>query len=325
MENNIFKPENKIIKWIKRILMFFGIIFIFNIVLGIILMLSRSPLETVLDNYGLTRNVVRSGSPDSVIVMIHLTGIIGSQGFLESDLGSNIRTKLEMLKYEEALKAVIIVIDSPGGSATESDIIYNRLKSIDVPKVALLGNLAASGGYYVAAGCDQIIAHPTTLTGSIGAIMQFPEVSGLLENLGIEMLTVKSGPHKDMQSYYRKPDPVELEILQEAVNEVYNKFIESVSEGRNMSIEQVKSIADGRILSANKALEYGLIDSIGYREDAVKKAEELAGETDCLIVTYDEKQSFFEMIGVSQKNDAIPLTVIQEILETKGPLFLYTY
>lgn len=319
------KKENKIVKLVKRILMFFGIIFLFNLILGIIFIFSKSPLETIFDNYGFTRTVLRNGSHDSVIVFIPLSGIIGTGNFSDNSADIDFLVKLNALEYEKALKAVIIMIDSPGGSATESDIIYNRLKKIEVPKIALLGNIAASGGYYIATACDRIIAHPTTLTGAIGVIMQYPEISGLLENIGVEILTIKSGPHKDMLSYFREPDSSELEILQSAIDEVYNKFIESVSEGRGMSMDEVKNIADGRIFSALKAKEYRLIDSIGYREDAISRAEELAGVTDCLVVMYNKKQSFFDMIGMHQNNDSEPLSELTGLLKVKGPLFLYTY
>ncbi len=317
--------KKKAAKWVKRILMFFGIIFLFNIILGIILIALKGPLETALDNKGFTRTVIRDGSPDSVIVVIPLSGVIGASNYLGSSTGNQFLAKLDILDYEKALKAVIILIDSPGGSATESDIIYNRLKNLNVPKIALLGNIAASGGYYVAAGCDEIIAHPTTLTGSIGVIIQFPEISGLLENIGIEMLTIKSGPHKDMLSPYRSPDSYELEMLQTAVDEIFFRFIESVSAGRGMSIEEVKNIADGSVFSALTALEYDLIDAIGYMEDAIVAAEELSGAANCLVVMYNEKKGFFDMIGLTQKENITPFSNLNNLFDVKGPLFLYTY
>ncbi len=313
--------ENKLVKWIKKILIFFGVIFLLNVLLGIVFLTGRGPLVKGLDNLGLTRTIIRNGSPESVIVMIPLNGIIGAS----KNENNNFLSKLELLEYEEALKAVIVIIDSPGGSATASDIMYNRLKNLNIPKIALLGNIAASGGYYVAVGCDNIIAHPTTLTGSIGVIIQFPQVSILLENIGIEMLTVKSGPYKDMLSPYRSPDRNELALLQAVVDEIFFRFIESVSVGRGMDISEVQNIADGRVFSAITALEYGLIDAIGYREDAIKTAEELAGVSNSLVVMYNQKKTFFDMIGVIQQENINPLSNFNDLLDVKGPLFLFTY
>lgn len=184
---------------------------------------------------------------------------------------------LERAAADSSIAAVVLLIDSPGGAVYASDRIYSAVAAMDKPVVAYLGETAASGGYYIACGADRIVAHPTTLTGSIGVIMQTFDASGLLERIGVRIETIRSAEHKDMGSYSRPLTDEERVILQEVVDESYARFVDIVADARALPREEVLEVADGRVFTGSMAVEYGLVDSTGDLEDAVRLAGSLAG------------------------------------------------
>jgi protease-4 len=175
--------------------------------------------------------------------------------------------------------AILLRINSPGGSVVPSDEIYHALKGAGKPIVVLMGELAASGAYYISMSAQYLIANPNTLTGSIGVISEFPEASELMKNLGVTVSVIKSGEVKDIGSLYRPMTDEEKALWQKVIDETYESFVQIVAEGRHMPADEVRKLADGTIYTGRQALALGLIDALGYQEDAVAKAAELGGIT----------------------------------------------
>jgi protease-4 len=191
-------------------------------------------------------------------------------------------TVAEILEYADdtSVKAIVIRIDSPGGGVVASQEIYNAVLSARKAgkKVVIsMGSVAASGGYYVAAAGDRIVANPGTLTGSIGVKMEFANLEKLLEKIGIKGMVVKAGEYKDMGSPFREMSPEEHRLLQSVIDDVHSQFIEAVAKGRSLPETDVRPIADGRIFTGRQALELKLVDQLGDLEDSIQAAAELAG------------------------------------------------
>ena len=234
------------------------------------------------------REVLLQGEGSDKILLIDIEGPIANDPVLVPGIGvvpgitARVRQELELAYDDPDIHGVLLRINSPGGTLTDSDIIHHSLmefkKSKKVKIVAAMGDLAASGGLYVAMAADEIYAHPTTITGSIGVIIPHLNYSGLFEKLGLASDPVTSGKFKDMDSPYRPRKEEEKKLLQKLVDDQYEKFVHVVKDGRpHMSMQQVRSLADGRILSAQDALAAGLIDHIGYLDDAYRRISELAG------------------------------------------------
>lgn len=227
------------------------------------------------------------------IALVRIEGVIvDSKGVIE---------ELHRHRDDESIKAILLRIDSPGGAVVPSQEIYDEVKKIrDGGKkkiVSSMGTVAASGGYYIAAGSERIIANAGTLTGSIGVIMELVNVEGLLQKIGVEGVTIKSGKNKDVGSPFRKMKEEERALLQEVMDDVHLQFIEAVAEGRSLEIEKVRTLADGRIFTGRQAKALGLVDELGSLDVAVKKTAELAGiEGEPQVVETEKKVSVFELI-----------------------------
>ncbi|MFZ6017541.1 MAG: signal peptide peptidase SppA [Nitrospirota bacterium] len=180
---------------------------------------------------------------------------------------------------DRSIKAIILRIDSPGGTVAPAQEIYEEVKKATAKKkiVVSMGSIAASGGYYIASPADRIIANPGTLTGSIGVIMEIPNIEGLMNKIGIKTEVVKSGKHKDIASAFRGIGREERQILQGVMDNVHEQFIKAVAEGRKILPDDIKKIADGRIFTGEQALKVGLVDELGNLEDAIQSAARLAG------------------------------------------------
>lgn len=230
------------------------------------------------------------------IALVDVTGMLADQyrrGLLAEGEHpvSLLAEKLARAANDRRVKAVIIRINSPGGTVTASDLMYEQVRSFKVrtgkPVVAVLMDVAASGGYYLACGCDHIIAHPTTVTGSIGVMMQTVSFAGTMQKLGIRTDAIKSGPYKDAGSPLTDLKPEQRRVFQGLIDEFYERFVRVVAEARpDLSEEQVRPIADGRVYSGNRALELGLIDQVGFLSDAVAYAKEQAGISKANVVMY---------------------------------------
>ena len=200
---------------------------------------------------------------------------------------------------DTSIKAIVLRIDSPGGGVAPSQEIYEEVRKAVAKKkiVVSMGSVAASGGYYIAAPATKIVANPGTLTGSIGVIMEIPNIESLMNKIGVKTEVIKSGQHKDIASIFRGIKKEEREILQDVLDNVHEQFIEAVAEGRKMVHDDVKRIADGRIFTGQQALKVGLVDELGNLEDAMKAAAKLSGiKGEPVVVTKKEKFSFIDLL-----------------------------
>jgi protease-4 len=200
---------------------------------------------------------------------------------------------------DNSIKALLLRIDSPGGAVAPSQEIYSEVKKVAArkPVVVSMGSLAASGGYYIACPATRIVANPGTLTGSIGVIMEIPNVEGLLNKIGVKTEVIKSGKHKDIGSAFRAMKPEERQLLQGVMDNVHEQFIKAVADGRKMKLEAVRAIADGRIFTGEQAVKEGLVNELGTLEDATKVAAKLGGITgEPEIVSKKDRFSFIDIL-----------------------------
>jgi len=227
----------------------------------------------------------RVGAGKGEVGVIYIDGTIATGrsggGLFEAQRGSeDIAASLREAARNPELKAVVIRLNSPGGTAAAAQEIgaeVERLKQSGKKVVASMGDTAASGAYWIAASTDQIVANPATMTGSIGVIMQFMNLEGLYGKVGVGTETFKSGPHKDMGSPSRPTTPEERVIFQSMIDDIYNQFVEVVAKGRHKDVAEIRPLADGRVFTGRQAKELGLVDRLGDFHDAVLLAGELAG------------------------------------------------
>ena len=189
--------------------------------------------------------------------------------------------ELRRFRDNPSIKAVVLRIDSPGGGVVPSQEIHTEVlkarKDGRLKVVASMGNLAASGGYYIAAATDKIVANPGTLTGSIGVIMELANVQGLLEKVGVQRVVIKSGRYKDLASPFRAMSKEDRGLLQNVLDDVHDQFIQAVAAGRALKVEEVRPLADGRIFTGRQARTAKLVDELGDLQDAIKLAARLVG------------------------------------------------
>jgi protease-4 len=216
------------------------------------------------------------------VAVISLNGPIQSEssGFLFG--GSVIspqfvRNQLEKAKNDVAVKAIVLQIESPGGSVAACQEILNEIERVEKPIVVSFGTVAASGGYYISTKADKIVALPGTLTGSIGVISEMPNLKGLYQKLGIEMEVFIAGKHKDMYAGLRELTPEEKVIMQEMTDQLYDQFVQVVVNGRGMSEEKVRDLATGQLYTGVEAKKLGLVDELGGLNKAIDLAASLAG------------------------------------------------
>ena len=257
----------------KKVLIFFAVIFIITAILSFLVTFSKKV------------------SLGEKVALINVTGVI-----IDS---SGVVKELKKHAKDSSIKAIVIRVDSPGGAVAPSQEIYKEILKVKQKKkvIVSMGSVAASGGYYIAAPADKIVANEGTLTGSIGVIMEIPNVKGLMEKIGIEAQVIKSGKHKDIASVFKSLRPEEKEILQSVLDDVHDQFIRAVSDGRGMDFEEAKKISDGRIFTGRMAKDIGLVDELGSLEDAIALAGLLAGiEGEPEVVRKEEKFSLLEML-----------------------------
>lgn len=249
-----------------------------------------------------TEQVEEEGNITRKIAILPIEGVIQDTDTTESFFSSpgynhrQFMKKLDKVQEDDTIKAVILQVNSPGGGVVESAQIHDKILEIKEktkkPVYVSMGSMAASGGYYISAPADKIYASPETMTGSLGVIMQSVNYSKLAKKYGVDFVTIKSGPHKDIMSPAREMTEEERKILQSMINNSYNGFVNVIANGRGMSKEQVKKIADGRIYDGRQAKKLNLIDDFGYLDDtiaALKKDENLKGAQ---VVTYEPNLGF---------------------------------
>jgi protease IV len=227
--------------------------------------------------------------PSEALSFKEKIGVLPVEGAIaESDA---LVAQLVDFRKDRRIKVIILRVNSPGGGVGPSQEIYREIrKTKDTKKVvASLGSLAASGGYYVASAADKIVANPGTLAGSIGVIMEFVQVEDLLKKIGVSVEVLKTGEFKDIGSFHRKLSERDREMIRTLVFDVQRQFVDAVAQGRNLPVEKVREIADGRILSGAQCKDLGLVDQLGNFEDAVELAKTLAGIKGEVTLVYPKK------------------------------------
>lgn len=310
-----FKLTLALLQMSKRSCLIIGVVVaIIAIILlaccGIFMLFSSALSSVDFSNYSSADvEVIKTGGSDKIAV-IYAEGVImdsDESGGLFSDAvasSGQITTYLDSAMDDDNVKAVILNINSPGGDVYASDVIYEKIKEVQadgIKVVTLMRNTAASGGYYIAAPTDKIIAHETTITGSIGVRMDAQSLDGLYEKIGIETRTITNseGDYKDLGKglFDDNPNGEEDKIMQRIVDETFDEFITVVADGRGMDRNEVIKLADGRIYTGKQALDNGLIDELGGFDDAVKAASELAGISDPTIIEYKKLDFWSSLFG----------------------------
>jgi protease IV len=243
-----------------------------------------------------------------------------------------IREELTKAAKDRNVRALVVRINTPGGTVTASDIIYREImlfrEQTHVPVVAALMDVAASGGYYIALAADRIVAHPTTVTGSIGTIMVTANVEGLLGKIGVATSTFKSAEHKDMGSPFRTLTPEERAIFQSVIDELQRQFVAKVVERRRLPEAAARELADGRIYTAPQALDKHLVDAIGYMPDALTAARGAAGLDEAKVIVYKRPREYQATYYAQTRTEARTFdTTVERLaaLAGGGPRFLYLW
>lgn len=279
-----------------------------------------------------------SGSGKDKILLVDVSGMISSEDkesfYTYPSMIATIKEELTRASRDESVKALVLRINTPGGTVTASDIIHHELKlfkaSRKIPVIASIMDVGASGGYYIASAADRILAHPSTVTGSIGVIMLTVNAHGLLEKVGVEATAITSGPRKDMGSPFRVMTPEERGIFQALIDSFYQRFLSVVQDGRpNLQMEQIKKLADGRIYTGDQAKAAGLVDEIGYLEEAIDAAKKKAGLTEAKVVTYrrpgDYSNNIYTKLMAPSPLAALGNLDVMAFVRGGAPQFMYLW
>ena len=287
-----------------------------------------------------------SGTGDDKVLIIDVSGMLTSakpSGFFDQlvdrpSLPARIKEELTKAHEDKSIKAVVLRINTPGGTVTASDIVYHEIQEFkakhDIPIIASIMDLGTSGGYYLAVAADKIVAHQSTITGSLGVIMVTLNAQGLLEKIGVEATAIASGPKKSMGSPFRTMTDEERAIFQGVIDSMYNQFVLVIEKGRpNLNKQEIRRLADGRIYSAEQAKKAGLIDDIGYLDDAIALAKKEANIEKASVVTYHRSGGYKHNIYSSFASDPIPLKELPSLnppslmtlLNGGTPQFMYLW
>ncbi len=274
------------------------------------------------------------GSGQDRILVVPIKGTITDQssggvfGARQSPV-EKVQTRLERAVEQEEVKGIILRVNSPGGGVTASDQIYHEIKRFqkkrpDVTVLSYMENVAASGGYYVSAPADYIMAHRTCITGSIGVLMQFFVVEGLLKKWDVNAVTItpENADKKSLGSPFKELKPEERDIFQGIVEKMYAQFVDVTANGREqLSREEVLELADGRIYHAEEAVQNGLIDQTGYFDDAVEKVKKMQDIDQAKVVKYETQKTFFDAFRSAIRSGSSPRLTsrIQRLLAGEHP------
>ncbi len=281
------------------------------------------------------------GSGEAKILLMDLSGFLSDEATASLlsittpparvPLLVRVREELKKASEDSKVKAIVLRINTPGGTVTAADVIFRELELFkrekNVPIVAIMMDVAASGGYYVALAADTIVAHPTTVTGSIGVIMLTFNAEGLMQKIGVAAQAVKSAERKDMGSPFRAMTPEERAIFQSVIDSLYRQFVVKVMERRKLPDATARTLADGRVYTAEQALEHRLIDRIGYMPDAIELAREAAGVDKARVVVYHRPRQYrATYYAESQQHEGgLMSSSALSALTGPGPKFLYLW
>ncbi|MDY6821144.1 MAG: signal peptide peptidase SppA [Deferribacterota bacterium] len=277
---------------------------ILKIILMVLLIILIADIIYIISNFG------KKGIISDSIVEVKLEGVI-----LDEDEFIN---TLKRYKKSDKVKGFIISIDSPGGMIGPTQKIYRFLNSLKMPVYAVMDSVAASGGYYVAAATDKIYALPGTITGSIGVILQLSNFKELLDNIGIDFISVKSGKFKDIGSPYREVSEEEVKILQDTIDNLYNQFLRDIKKGRKkIDNETLLKYADGRVFTGEKAYKLGFVDKLGTVNEAFEDMKKELDDPSLKLFTHEKPEKFIEkVLGI------LPFE-IKNLLHPEGFYYLY--
>lgn len=315
-----------------------GALFLVSIAYQIATSGAGEEYTNILEDDLFDEKIVEQGNWEDRIAVLDLQGIIQDTGevpFMDS-LAYDHRQFLQMIDTaaeDPTIDGIIINVNSPGGGVVESaeirDKIIEAQEESDKPVYVSMGNTAASGGYYISAPADKIFAQPATLTGSIGVIMESINYTELAEELGVDFDTIKSGEFKDIMSASRPMTDEDEEILQTMVDEMYDEFVDVIVDGRDLSEEEVRDLADGRVYTGKQAKELELVDELGSLDDTITVMEDDLDLGDAQIVEYEASYGFGQLFGMTAQNlfgsDNELKGVISLIRDTSGPRAMYLY
>ncbi|SIT85191.1 signal peptide peptidase SppA [Edaphobacillus lindanitolerans] len=282
--------------------------------------------------------VIEEGDARNRIALLRVEGVIQDTGSASSLFATGydhqaLMEQLDMIRDDQSVKGVVLYVDSPGGGVVESSDIHDKIVAIqkerEIPVYVSMGGLAASGGYYISAPADKIFAHQETMTGSIGVIMESINYGEFADKHGIDFVTIKSGKYKDIMSATREMTDEERGMLQEMLNDSYERFVDVIEEGRGMSEAEVKKWADGRIMNGRQAIEAGLADETGRLEDAVAALRNDHDLAKAELFEYGTDVGFGSLLGVKMqsmfKGDLETQIVGQILADYNSPRMMYLY
>lgn len=241
----------------------------------------------------------------------------GKKGIVSGTVAKDLRK----LREDDNVKAVVLRVNSGGGSAFGSEQMWYEIEQLRAvkPVVVSMGDYAASGGYYISCAANYIIAQPATLTGSIGIFGMIPEFEKLAKRIGVTMETVSTNKLGGMDNFVKPMNNDTKAIMQRTINDGYELFVKRCADGRGMSTDAIKAIAEGRVWTGEDAVEIGLVDALGGIDEAIAKAKELAGAEDAVVATYPEKKSIFEeYIATLTEMASQPATPVEQLKQTIG-------
>ncbi|NYF25180.1 signal peptide peptidase SppA [Sporosarcina sp. JAI121] len=288
---------------------------------------------------GYEETIIEEGSAEEKIAVLTLDGVIqdlGNSSSIFQPSGYNhqfFMTQLNEVLEDTSVKGVVLKVNSPGGGVVESAEIYDALRLIqterEIPLYVSMGGMAASGGYYVSAPAEKIFVNPETITGSIGVIMESVNYAKLAEKYGIDFNTIKTGPYKDIMSGSREMTDVERTMLQEMINDSYERFVDIIEAGRGMSEAEVKKVADGRIMNGRQAIEAGLADDYGKAGDVIAAMKEDNNLQKATVFEYTALDSWSSLFGMKAGNlfgSNIESELIGKLLtDYNAPRMMYLY
>ena len=280
------------------------------------------------------------GKGTSKILMLDLSGVLTEE--LPSfslttppprvSLLARVREELSKAEKDEQVRALIVRINSPGGTITASDVLYHEILAFKqrkkVPVIAAIMDVGASGGYYAALAADTIVVNPTTITGSIGVVMVTVDAQGLMQKIGVAPLAIKSGPMKDAGSPFRSLTGPELAVFQGIIDDMYGRFVGLIVQARRLPEDRVRALADGRVYTAEQALKLGLVDRIAYLEDVVTMARDAAKLDQAKVIMYHRPKEYRANIYSSAPTAATAESTMAQfaaVLGGAGPRFLYLW
>ena len=281
------------------------------------------------------------GKGTAKILLLELSGVFSDEPASLSittapprvPLLARVQEELRKAEKDDRIKALIVRINSPGGTITASDTLHRELYEFKrrkkIPVIAAIMDVGASGGYYAALAADTIVAHPTAVTGSIGVVMLTVNAQGLMEKLGVAPVAIKSGAMKDAGSPFRALNPDERAVFQGVIDDMFGRFVKLIAQSRQLPEERVRAFADGRIYTAEQALELGLVDRVAYLDEVIAMAKTAAGVSEARVIMYhrpkEYRASIYAATPTSPPTAETALAHLAGMLGGSGPRFMYLW